>query len=73
MACRAVIDKQSCQSSQRCALAEPDGFGLDSDQLGAVLPGAARLPRERLVEIARDCPGLAIAVYDEDDVEIDLE
>ena len=65
MACRAVIDKQSCQSSQRCVLAESDGFGLDSDQLGAVLPGAARLPRERPVEIARACPGLAIPGYDE--------
>lgn len=72
MACRAVIDKQSCLSSERCVLAEPEGFGLDADRLGDVLPGASRLLRERLVEIARDCPGLAIAVYDDDGSEIEL-
>ena len=72
MACRVVIDKQSCLSSERCVIAEPEGFGLDADHIGQVLTGAGRFSRERLIEVARDCPGLAIAVWD-DDVELDLE
>ena len=69
----AHIDKQSCLSSGRCAEAAPDAFGADADHLGEVLPGAGNLPVERLLEIARRCPGLAIALRDGSGREIDLE
>ena len=68
---RIEVDKQSCQSSGRCVELEPGGFGWDADDLGDVLPGAAALPRERLLAVARHCPALAISVYDEKGGEID--
>jgi ferredoxin len=69
---RVEIDKQSCQSSGNCVEREPRGFAWDADDLGEVLPGAAGLPRQRLLEVARRCPALAIALYDEDDREIEI-
>jgi ferredoxin len=66
------IDKQRCQSSGRCVHAEPKGFALDSDHLASLLPGAALLSDGRLLEIARQCPALAIAVLDEQGNEVDL-
>jgi ferredoxin len=68
---RVAVDKQSCQSSGNCVDLEPGGFGWDADGLGDVLPGAAELPRERLLAVARRCPALAIAVYDEDGRELE--
>ena len=73
MPCSVRIDKQSCLSSKRCVLAEPEAFASDADHLGNVLPDAARLSRERLLEVARACPGLAISVHDEDGNELDLQ
>jgi ferredoxin len=64
------IDKRSCLSSGRCIEAEPSAFGWDADDLGEVLPAAAELPRERLVAIARGCPGLAIRAKDERGAEV---
>jgi ferredoxin len=66
---RVTIDKQSCLSSGRCVQAEPEIFSLDDDHLGQVKP-TADLTRERLLAAARDCPGLAITVYDDDGREI---
>jgi ferredoxin len=68
----ARIDKRSCLSSGRCLEAEPQAFAWDEDDLGDVLPGASALSKERLLEIARRCPGLAISVLDEQGREIDL-
>jgi ferredoxin len=70
---RARIDKRSCLSSGRCVEAEPALFGWDEDDLGDVRPGAPALPKERLLELARGCPGLAISVVDEEGREVDLE
>ncbi len=66
------IDKQACQSSGNCVDAAPDAFGFDEDQLGDARPGAAALPRERLLEIARRCPARCIALW-EDGREIPFE
>lgn len=71
MSYRVEIDKQSCQSSGRCAELEPEGFGWDADDLGEVRPGAAGLPLPRLLAVARRCPALAIAVYAEDGRELE--
>jgi ferredoxin len=68
---RVRIDKNACQSSGHCAAAAPEAFGLDADDLGDVLPGADRLPLERLREIARSCPALCISIADANGNEID--
>ena len=65
------IDKESCLSSGRCVAVAPRGFGFDDDQLAEILPGAASLPDERLVAIAKSCPASAILLFDQADNEID--
>ena len=49
-------------SSGRCVADEPGVFGFDDDELAEVGPGADDLGVERLVVLARRCPGLAIEV-----------
>ena len=71
MAYAVRIDKNSCQSAGNCVDAAPDAFGFDDDGLGDVRAAAGQLPRARLLEIARRCPALAIAIFDEAGVEID--
>lgn len=70
MALHVKIDKHSCQSSGNCVDALPDAFGIDDDSLGDVLPGASEAPLERLREVARRCPALAITIADEQGNEI---
>ena len=65
------IDKQSCLSSGRCVMAEPDAFGFDDDHLADALPGAGSLTPEALLEVARACPSFAITVLDEAGNEVD--
>ena len=65
MPLRVRIDKNACQSSGNCVEAAAEGFAFDDDGLGEVLPAAGGLARERLLEIARRCPALAISVFDE--------
>ena len=65
-ALRVVVDKDSCQSSGSCIDVLPEAFGWDDDDLGEVLPGAAVASRERILDAARRCPALAIAVFDAD-------
>ena len=66
------VDKNSCQSSGNCIEAAAEAFGFDEDGLAEARPAAERLPRERLLAIARRCPALAIAVLDESGNEIDF-
>ncbi len=63
---RVSIDKDRCVSAGRCIADEPYAFGFDDDELVTLLPGAASLSLERLIVIARRCPGLAIDVFDDD-------
>ena len=72
MGYRVRIDKQSCQSSGRCVNAAPSAFELDEDHLAAVRPGTAQLGDAELLAIARGCPALAIALFDEAGNEVDL-
>jgi ferredoxin len=69
---RVRIDKNSCQSSGNCLEAAPGSFSFDEDGLAEPAPGAESLPRARLLEIARRCPALAIAIFDESGREIDV-
>ncbi len=73
MALTVRIDKRSCLSSGNCIAAAPEAFAWDADDLGDVRGGAAALPSARLLEIARRCPGLAIAVFDASGDEVDLD
>ncbi len=57
-----TIDKERCVSAGRCIADEPSGFGFDDDELAEVLPGSEELSVERLIVLARRCPGLAIEV-----------
>ena len=63
---RVTIDKDRCVSAGRCIADEPNSFEFDDDELVTLLPGATSLPLERLIVIARRCPGLAIDVFDDD-------
>lgn len=71
MACRAIVDKESCQSSGRCVEAAAEAFRFDADHLAEALPGAG-LERSELLAIARACPAIAIRVLDEDGSELDF-
>ena len=59
------VIKDDCISSGRCVGAEPEAFAFDDDELADPLPGAGDLDPERLIRVARNCPGQAIVVHDE--------
>ena len=66
MAYRVSVDHDKCASSGACVLEEPDAFGWqEGEALAVVLPAAAQLSDERLVEVAELCPMDAIVVRDE--------
>jgi ferredoxin len=69
---RVRVDKNSCQSSGNCVDAAAEAFRFDEDGLAESAPGAEGLPRARLLEVARRCPALAIAILDESGDEIDF-
>lgn len=69
---RARIDLDSCQSSGNCLKSAPDVFEWNEDHLAQTRPGAPTLPPERLAEIARNCPAMAIRLLDEEGREVDL-
>jgi ferredoxin len=72
VALRARVDKLSCQSSGRCIDAAPELFSADADHLAEVRVPAPAAANERLLRIARDCPAMAIALFDEKGREVDL-
>ena len=67
---RVTIDKDRCVSSGRCIADEPGAFGFDDDELVSLISGAESLSLQRLVVIARRCPGLAIAVFDDEGIPV---
>jgi ferredoxin len=71
VAYRVEIDRESCQSSGRCVQACPDAFALDDDHLACLRRGVSA-PDARLAAIARDCPALAIHLFEEDGTEVEL-
>ena len=74
MAHRAEVDHDECVSSGACVLEAPEAFGYQDGPaaLAIVLPGAASLSDERLVEVAGMCPVGAIHVFDADGDEVAL-
>ena len=72
MAPSARVDKQSCLCSGNCIATAPEVFELDPDHLAQVRTDAPSLELERLKQVARDCPGLAIHVVDDSGSEVDF-
>ncbi len=72
MSHRARVDHAECVSSGACVLDAPDAFGYQNgpEALAILLPGAAHLSAERLVEIAGLCPVGAIHLYDDQGTEV---
>lgn len=66
---RAEVDHSECVSSGACVLDAPDAFGYQEgpEALAVVLPGAAQLSDDRLLEIAGLCPVGAIHLYSDGD------
>ena len=71
---RVEVDHAECVSSGACVLEAPEAFGYQegAEALAIVLPGAASLSDERIVEVAGLCPVGAIHVFDEAGREISL-
>jgi ferredoxin len=62
---RILVQKDLCISSGKCVGDAADLFGFDADELAEPLVDQADVPLERLLRIARTCPGEAISVVDE--------
>jgi ferredoxin len=56
------IDPGSCMAAQRCAYLAPQVFRLGGDGIAEVVDPAAA-SADRVIEIARECPNLAIRVW----------
>ena len=69
MALRVEVDHTRCVSSGACVLEAPEAFAYQdgAEALAVALPGASKLPDERLLEVAGECPVQAIRVYDGDE------
>jgi ferredoxin len=66
------IDRDACISSGNCVADSPGGFDFDEDDIAMVKDGAAELPDDRLLRIARNCPAGAIVLRDADGHEVEL-
>ena len=66
------VDRDSCISSGNCVADSPTGFAFDDDDIAVVKDGAAELPDDRLLRVARSCPAGAIVLRDAAGNEIDL-
>lgn len=70
---RIEIDQDRCISSGRCVADEPGLFAFDSDELATVIGEPTGHTTERLIHLARNCPGEAITLLDADDQTISLD
>ena len=67
---RILVQKDLCISSGKCVGDAADLFGFDADELAEPLVDQVDVPLERLLRIARACPGEAISVVDEQGTKI---
>lgn len=65
MTYRILVQKDLCISSGKCVGDAADLFGFDADELAEPLMNSVDVPLDRLLRIARTCPGEAISVVDE--------
>jgi ferredoxin len=66
------VDPEICISTGNCVRRAPEAFAFGDDDVSVPGPGAADLPDEELVQIARSCPVAAIRLFDEDGAEVPL-
>ncbi len=66
------VDADICISTGNCVRRRPDAFAFNEDEVSVPQPGAAALPDEELVQIARSCPVGAISLLGEDGEQVDL-
>lgn len=67
---RVTIDQDRCVSAGRCIADEPSAFEFDAEELAKVRPNAEQLSVERLLVLARRCPGLAITVFNDEGIAV---
>ena len=72
MAYSVEIDQESCISSGKCVGDEPTIFAFDDEELAVVVDPDHGLDAERLVRIARNCPGQAVIVRDQTGAVVDV-
>ncbi len=73
MAYRVELDQDLCVSSGKCVGDLPAVFAFDADQLAIVVTGHPSVDDGRLFHVARNCPGEAIALFDEHGNPVDLD
>ncbi|MGQ0844131.1 MAG: ferredoxin [Sporichthyaceae bacterium] len=71
MTFRITVDADSCISSAKCIYGAPQLMRFDADEIAQTIPGALPASAESALALARNCPGGALHVFD-DDQEIDL-
>ena len=70
---RVEVKKELCISSAKCVSDAPKIFKFDEDELAEPVTEVIQEQLEVLIRLARNCPGEAIAIYDENGSEINLE
>ena len=70
---RIEIDRDRCISSGRCVADEPSLFTFDDDELATVIGSAVEHTADRLIRLARNCPGEAITLVDADGEVVSLD
>ncbi len=70
---RVKVKKELCISSAKCVSDAPKIFKFDGDELAEPVTEVIQEQLEVLIRLARNCPGEAITIYDENGSEINLE
>ena len=70
---RVEVKRELCISSAKCISDAPKIFKFDEDELAEPVTEVIQEQLEVLIRLARNCPGEAIAIYDENGSEINLE
>ena len=70
---RVEVKKELCISSAKCVSDAPKIFKFDEDELAEPVTEVIQEQLEVLIRLARNCPGEAITMYDENGSEINLE
>ncbi len=72
MAYNVEVDQDLCISSGRCVSDMPSVFAFDDDQLATVVDPDPDVEDARLLRLARNCPGEAITLRDDNGDVVDL-
>ena len=70
---RLEVKKDLCISSAKCVSDAPKIFKFDQDELAEPVSETTQEQLAVLIRLARNCPGEAITIYDENGSVISLE